>query len=207
MVATNLMVSSTAVRRGLGLLPETHPAPTRLHPMYSLPPPSLLLTLDRAGRSVAGGLAAPLSAPLYPSAHPSIPLSRYARCSTPFIFLLKFSPLSPFESASHTALSRASRLFTVPHSPLQSLLVHCLHHPLMRRSRLYELMRAGLLRCSPLRFLFRASPMPLTRYACRFTPRPRRITPALSPRHPGAFAAPPRHSIRPTPARSQRHPW
>ena len=168
---------------------------------------TLLGLHDPAARFVAGVLAAPLSAPLYPSAHPSIPLSRYARCSTPFIFLLKFSPLSPFESASHAALSRGSRLFTVPHSPLQSLLAHCLHRPLMRRSRLYELMRAGLLRCSPLRFLFRASPMPLTRYACRFTPRPRRISPALSLCHPGAFAAPPRHSIRPTPARSPRHPW
>jgi hypothetical protein len=41
------------------------PAPTGLHPMYSLPPPSLLLTLDPAGRSVAGVLAAPLSALLY----------------------------------------------------------------------------------------------------------------------------------------------
>ena len=203
MVATNLMVSSTAVRRCLELLQETHPAPTGLHPMYSLPPPSLLLTLDLAGRSVEGGLAALL----YSSEHPSIPLSWYARCSIPVIFLLKFSPLSPFESASHAALSRGSRLFTVPHSPLQSLLAHCLHRPLMRRSRLYELMRAGLLRCSPLRFLFRASPMPLTRYACRFTPRPRRISPALSPRHPSAFAAPPRHSIRPTPARTPRHPW
>ncbi len=182
------------------MLSETHPRTNWILSNVFTPSSLLLLTLDPAGRSVAGVLAAPLSAPPYPSEHLSIPLSWYARCSIPFIFLLKFSQLSPFESASHAALSRASRLFTMPHSLLQSLLAHCLHRPLMRRSRLYELMLAGLLRCSPLYFLFLASPMPLTRYACRFTQRPRRISPALSPRHPGAFAAPPRHSIRPTPA-------
>ena len=43
--------------------------------------------------------------------------------------------------------------------------------------------------------------MPLSRYACRCTPAPRCATQGFSPRHPGAFAAPCQHSIRPTPAR------
>jgi hypothetical protein len=48
--------------------------------------------------------------------------------------------------------------------------------------------------------------MPLARYACHPTLRTRRATPALSPRHPGALAVPPRNSRRVTPALSLLSP-